>query len=322
VQHQTILPYPCQPHVPYLLESTFSDIPASEKAVFLRSRSRRKVLAILLLSDLKDTASAISSHGRYIRLLRLLPGQPSHGLQVEIYTVFGSRRSPEYEALSYVWGSTEDKRDIMIEGLSRNTIFTIPSKTLRRRSREVSVQRIFVHQKKYALAVTQNLEIALRHLRRGRETRVFWIDAICINQNDLSERSIEVARMGAIFSKARRVVVWLGPQRDDSNLAMETFRRIGHDISYDYTQSMFTTLGSPSDFLRNNPQALLQHEASWTAVKNLLNRKWFNRLWVIQEVKLAAAVVMVVGHSELSLDIFLPRVTVDMVICVRITRRA
>jgi hypothetical protein len=133
---------------------------------------------------------------------------------------------------------------------------------------------------------------------------------------------MEVARMGAIFSKARRVVVWLGPQSDDSNLAMETFRRIGHDISYDYTQSMFTTLGSPSDFLRNNPQALLQHEASWTAVKNLLNRKWFNRLWVIQEVKLAAAVVMVVGHSELSLDIFLPRVTVDMVICVRIIRRA
>jgi hypothetical protein len=84
--------------------------------------------------------------GNGIRLLKLLPGQLSEDIEIEIYHApFSSDKVPEYEALSYVWGSTEDLRTIKIRDASR----------------EAAV-----------LTVTQNLEIALQHIRRTDGLRV------------------------------------------------------------------------------------------------------------------------------------------------------
>jgi hypothetical protein len=40
--------------------------------------------------------------------------------------------------------------------------------------------------------------------------RGYWIDALCIDQNNTSEKIHQVAQMGSIFSKAELVHVWLG----------------------------------------------------------------------------------------------------------------
>jgi hypothetical protein len=79
----------------------------------------------------------------------------------------------EYVALSYVWGNPNKTREIFIN--------------------EKSVQ------------VTENLESALRILRDKLPMRLgvrLWADALCINQNDVKERSTQVQRMREIYQKA------------------------------------------------------------------------------------------------------------------------
>ena len=54
-----------------------------------------------------------------------------------------------------------------------------------------------------------------------------WIDAICIDQSNLKERSEQVRCMRLIYQKARRIVVWLGEADAQSTLAMDTLERLG-----------------------------------------------------------------------------------------------
>ncbi|RFU25078.1 hypothetical protein B7463_g11261, partial [Scytalidium lignicola] len=68
------------------------------------------------------------------------------------------------------------------------------------------------------MEVTTNLEAALRELRAQNITTL-WIDALCINQNDLLERALQVMRMGLIYSRAQAVVLWLGEESHDSRMA-------------------------------------------------------------------------------------------------------
>ncbi|KAM7192336.1 Heterokaryon incompatibility protein (HET) domain containing protein [Naviculisporaceae sp. PSN 640] len=93
---------------------------------------------------------------------------------------------PTFEALSYVWGDAAIKRHISVNG--------------------------------HVFPVTANLAEALHALRhRKLKSRILWVDAICINQDDVAEKNIQVPLMSRIYSEAIRVVAWLGP----SNPAME-----------------------------------------------------------------------------------------------------
>ena len=121
----------------------------------------------------------------FTRLVKIQPGNPSNIIQCELGIVDLKYRPP-YEALSYVWGNPELCVNIICNG----------------------------HPK----SVTSNLGAALRRLRYQDEERTFWIDALCINQENSNERSQQVAYMKEIYSQARRVVVWLG-EDDDSSAA-------------------------------------------------------------------------------------------------------
>jgi hypothetical protein len=65
---------------------------------------------------------------------------------------------------------------------------------------------------------------ALQRILSGRlpigET-YFWIDPLCINQDDYQERSQQVQIMGDIFQEASIVIAWLGSASEDSKLAMD-----------------------------------------------------------------------------------------------------
>ena len=113
-----------------------------------------------------------------IRLLQLMPGKAETPLRCHLITV-SLQDSPTFEALSYVWGSPNIKTPIEVEG--------------------------------DPFPITTNLESALRALRRRRKSRLLWIDAICINQDDNAERSVQVPLMGSIYAGANCVVTWLGP---------------------------------------------------------------------------------------------------------------
>jgi hypothetical protein len=64
----------------------------------------------------------------------------------------------------------------------------------------------------FDVEVTENLAVALRSLRQRESARTLWIDAICINQTDNSEKDIRVAAMGAVYESAGTVIVWAGPE--------------------------------------------------------------------------------------------------------------
>ena len=105
--------------------------------------------------------------------------------------------SPKYEILSYTWGDTEDTVPITIED--------------------------------HEVQVTRNLHAALKALRRRNSARRLWVDAICINQDDLREKSNTVRNMHIFYAYAERTVAWLGASAEDSDLALDIITRIGRD---------------------------------------------------------------------------------------------
>lgn len=97
---------------------------------------------------------------------------------------------PDYDALSYTWGTPEDEETLLVGSSAKEVL-----------DAEASLA---------TLQIRQNLAAALRYLRSPHTPRTLWIDAVCINQTDLEERGSQVSRMGSIFKNASRVVVWLG----------------------------------------------------------------------------------------------------------------
>ncbi|KAK9416825.1 putative Heterokaryon incompatibility protein-domain-containing protein [Seiridium unicorne] len=104
----------------------------------------------------------------------------------------------QYRALSYCWGDPKNLSTIICNGIR--------------------------------LEVTSNLATALHCLLRQGKTRSlpmnFWIDAICINQQNDGEKESQVMLMGEIFRQALEVIVWLGPAADNSDLALELCQRL------------------------------------------------------------------------------------------------
>jgi len=104
--------------------------------------------------------------------------------------------------------------------------------------------------------------------------RTLWVDAICINQNDVVERGHQVRLMRDIFSRAKRVVVWLGSSRQVENCLTEIKK--GPLVPRDIDQRL---------------QA--RYTAEWGIyIARIFDQPWFQRVWVIQEVVFATKVIV------------------------------
>lgn len=132
-----------------------------------------------------------------IRLLEIRPGAFDDDLVMTVRVKRLGRKHPTYGALSYVWGKETCPRPALLNG------------------RPISIGR--------------NLDCALRHVRdivtnpaisRGL-TILLWIDALCINRDDVGERNQQVQLMDKIYSLASNVLVWLGPERDDTQFVLK-----------------------------------------------------------------------------------------------------
>jgi hypothetical protein len=117
---------------------------------------------------------------------------------------------------------------------------------------------IFIH--KHSFDVTVNLRAALLRLRNHSMERILWVDAICINQEDQEEKEQQIQLMAKIYSQANRVIVSLGEAADDSNLALKEIRIAAGKKS---TSSI--------------------NKAIQQAVLMLLQRPWFQRIWVREQ---------------------------------------
>lgn len=230
------------------------------------------------------------------RLLSLLPGPTSADIEMEIFHVKRSSK-PKYEALSYVWGPPERTDVALVREPVKPQSQVMEYLGLQKRKED--------SESTAAIGLTRNLAVALRHLRHPGKPKVLWIDALCINQDDLPERGAEVLEMGSIFSNAKQVIVWLGSSSGDSQLAINSLGRLGEGIVYSAQQhhvSYKTDCWAES--LVDNAIALKSNAPSWIAIRDLLSREWFTRLWVFQEIGLAKSATVFVGKDRLDWELF------------------
>lgn len=158
-----------------------------------------------------------------VRLLTLHQGRSWESIKVSLRHASlpdVTIAAPPFEALSYVWGSSDRTCLVICDHAKRN--------------------------------VTEALHQALFYLRHETEARILWTDALCINQDDLEEKSDQIPLMRQIYRSAQRVVAWLGGPTQASSLAMNL------------------TSSRPLQLLE--PHLKVLHE--------LFARPWFSRLWV------------------------------------------
>lgn len=188
--------------------------------------------------------------------------------------------NPLYKALSYTWGDASITKAIVVDG--------------------------------QVVQVTENLESALRHLRQDGESLILWIDAISINQFDDDEKGWQVGQMQDVYRKADRVIVWLGPAANDSDLAMNAIRRVGGEafklrgmsVKEVATKGLRSRLldlngldeGSAEQFYhRIAGKGGSEWHFPLAAMAALAHRPWWRRVWVLQEFVFAKHLLFVCG---------------------------
>ncbi|KAK3326832.1 heterokaryon incompatibility protein-domain-containing protein [Apodospora peruviana] len=219
-----------------------------------------------------------------LRFLRVYPGAMTDPLVCSLQ-VAPLARLPDYEALSYCWGAqaTEDASpSILVDG--------------------------------FTFKVTPNLHGALLRLRLRDQPRLLWVDAVCINQEDILERNSQVTLMDQIYRRAKSVVVWLG----------EAILVDGKDVWSipPLVEAARKNLKRTDLPIRNGTKDWIKYVLSndWTSNGDLQNKKWnaiikglilmlqrpwFLRTWVIQEAALARDAILMCGeHSATWADFY------------------
>ena len=200
-----------------------------------------------------------------IRVLVLEPADDlDDDLQCHLQTIeLSNSAGQEYEALSYHLGSRARTHTAYIDG--------------------------------HECSVTGGAYDALRHLRHPSKRRSIWIDAICINQQDLDERNKQVAMMREIYTGASRVVVWLGRLDDRSQTAIKALREMGADrtvhlSSRNERHASIDGLTFETEDLRSN-------------MIDFFHIPWFRRVWTAQEILVARDTIFLCGDESFELSL-------------------
>ena len=194
--------------------------------------------------------SPLLHDGDSFRLLRVLPSlRQGSPLRCESFTSSISRERDQYIAGSYVWGPPEPKRSILLDG--------------------------------GPFQVRDNLFRFLKAFRSRYQPRVIWLDAICINQDDIQERSHQVQEMKRIYSGAKCVYSWLGYDKSLPHTGI--FNR-------QYVSELYFWC------LRDERQRKRQR----SQLEYIAKAEYWSRMWIVQEFILAQDVHLLLGKDKLS----------------------
>ncbi|KAH6671045.1 heterokaryon incompatibility protein-domain-containing protein [Halenospora varia] len=241
-----------------------------------------------------------------IRVLRILPevAQEIEPLQVIqcIMQHVSLDEKPVYHALSYTWQDDTLGESFKSSDMSGSSI---------------KIQN-FVSLNGHKIEVTRNLWVALWHFRHAagyfkdvrnnnvlnqstiqfsRENHLkdddwLWVDALCINQDDLLERNAQVGRMGRLFEVAKRVHVWLGIATRETSLLIQLLKR------YESIMDSTGLAKSMTEF-----ESMLRDPSlgdQWGSLVSICCIPYWQRLWIIQEMVLASDIVFQIGPLALS----------------------
>lgn len=132
-------------------------------------------------------------------------------------------------------------------------------------------------------AITKHLYSALKIFRMGGGP-IFWVDQICIDQENIAERSHQVTLMTRIYSQPQDVLVWLGDEKENTFMA------------WYFAQNL----------LQLNPQwQILDVSAQseqWNGLFDILSRPWHSRAWIVQEVTSCEKVRVCCVPCEMSIE--------------------
>jgi hypothetical protein len=202
----------------------------------------------------------------HIRILHLSPGSGQEPLLCEIEHAELAKK-PSYEALSYVWGTgTASYRA------------TVGSDKL--------------------LHIRPSLYNALRDLRHAEESRALWVDAICINQSNVDEKSQQVALMCKIYREAASVVTYIGEEEEDISQGLA----LAYEIQ-DYVQSHLHEDPDGRLLLTDEDEELCRlgfpprYHPKWRALRYLMKLPWATRMWIVQESVLNREMIMMYGRT-------------------------
>lgn len=195
-----------------------------------------------------------------IRLLEYHAGEGGRepGWAIKIVTLGEAGQDVQdvdFDALSYTWGPMGDTFPLILN------------------DQEIQIQK--------------SLHIALPYLSQRPSSRPIWVDAVCINQKDEDEKTVQIRKMSEIYQRATQVWVWLGPGLGDTATAeainlLPLIARVG-----DQNLPEPPELPPPSDPV-------------WNSVLDIISNGWYSRVWIVQESALARDLRFLVGTHELS----------------------
>lgn len=206
---------------------------------------------------------SLSIERKDIRLLHVRPalqdGLISASLEVVSLVAFHGR----YNAISWCWGDAKIRGSVLIN----DTKVNVPAS---------------------AINVLQNLV-----LKSNRNDVPIWLDAICINQNDMVERAEQVGMMKDVYSMAHEVLAWGGP---DEGLGCDVQHGINAIVQQCRENVSDSALGDRNSPVLRDPRSTyfkgysyepLPGGCDWSLICFFYSAELFSRLWIVQEISLA-----------------------------------
>ena len=208
-----------------------------------------------------------------IRLLEIFPHPTGSGrirCALHHYCFLVPARRISYIALSYVWGTQEEDRLIVIDGKG--------------------------------FLVTENLQTILWHLRQSNRSVYVWIDAICIYQRMKAEKEMQVSMMNDIFGTADEVVVYLGEEADNSDLVVDFAEVVLKKLLALQDSQPDVTIREEDLGKFGLPPVT---DPGWVALHDVFKRPWFERKWIVQEYALAKLITCILGSSRFNFELLI-----------------
>jgi hypothetical protein len=127
-----------------------------------------------------------------------------------------------------------------------------------------------------------------------------WIDTLCINQNDVEEKNVQMGLTGSIYKLARHTIIFLGEETPESKVVMNAV--CPPRANFVGTPGLLSNLlgiQEEEENLELKSAPMLSKEITELAEKHILQRSWFNRVWVLQELVLSTDPWIQIGPTTI-----------------------
>ncbi|KAL6702944.1 hypothetical protein ACN47E_000786 [Coniothyrium glycines] len=209
----------------------------------------------------------------FIRLLELHQPPRKHPPISGELTIFRLSEAPRFSTVSYCWGSTLRAGTIHITNAA-------PPRDLENGN---------------TLDIPTALIPFLKQARKGTKGRKLWIDSICLDQQNDQEKSAHVPKMRLIYMKAELTISWLGAEYDQSTDAIAYARRLNKWYIDNHSDPQPLS-GEKQQNAKVDFQVKVG-DRSLEALLRLLERPYFDRTWIVQEIVVSREVYLMCGDQ-------------------------